>query len=181
MAMTCDEAAALLDAFVDCELAPSMQLDVACHAGQCAQCETAVQDLLSLREALVASSDTAVAALDLSGIWPAVDARITREAGQDAWRARRNAMARPRVPGRAVTWGVVAAIAASAVLMLRTPQHADLARQTTTAAPVRVAAKRLPNSVYIDRLAGKDIALRREPKSGTTIIWVNHQLEAGGW
>jgi hypothetical protein len=37
---------------------------------------------------------------------------------------------------------------------------------------------RFTNDADIDRLAGKDIAVRREPKSGTTIIWVNHLEEA---
>ena len=36
-------------------------------------------------------------------------------------------------------------------------------------------SKRAVNHAYIDRLSGKDIAVRREPKSGTTIIWVSHQ------
>jgi hypothetical protein len=50
--------------------------------------------------------------------------------------------------------------------------------------PIAVAkndSKRLPNHVFIDRLAGKDIALRREAKSGTTMIWVNHEVERNGW
>jgi anti-sigma factor RsiW len=180
MTMTCDAAASLLDAFVDCELPPATQLDVACHAGQCTACQGVVQDLLRLRENLVAANDAAVDAMDLSRVWPAVEARISREEGRQAWRARRADVPRRGRATRVVRWGVAVAIAASAMLMLRTPSRQD--GVAPTGAPVRVAAaKRLPNSVYIDRLAGKDIALRREPKSGTTIIWVNHGLEASEW
>ena len=42
-------------------------------------------------------------------------------------------------------------------------------------------AKRPPNHVVIDRLAGKDIAVRRAKKDGTTMIWVNHEVERSGW
>ena len=39
---------------------------------------------------------------------------------------------------------------------------------------VASASRLPPNHAYIDRLAGRDVLLRREPKSGTTLIWVNH-------
>ncbi len=35
------------------------------------------------------------------------------------------------------------------------------------------------NHTYIDRLTGKDITVRREPKDGTTVIWVNHTVGGG--
>jgi hypothetical protein len=37
-----------------------------------------------------------------------------------------------------------------------------------------VASRTMRNQTFIDRLAGKGVAVRREPKSGTTIIWVNY-------
>ena len=91
--------------------------------------------------------------------------------------ARWGARWRRKVPALPA-WGAVAALAASLFLWLGAPY-----RQGVTPAasprpePVQMASvsKRAVNHAYIDRLSGKDIAVRREPKSGTTIIWVSHQ------
>ena len=174
--MSCTDVAGLLEPFVDSELTPATLLDVARHAGHCASCEAQVADLLAVREAVVAGSERAIAGLDLSAVWPHVAREMERIDAQTAWRARSEGR---RVSRRLVVWGSVAAIAAGAMLMMRgplLPTGAPVAGDGAPAAPTRVA-KRLPNSVYIDRLAGKDIALRREPKSGTTMIWVHHEVQ----
>jgi hypothetical protein len=77
----------------------------------------------------------------------------------------------------------VAAIAAGTMLYLRpvSPHKPKQTASNAASAAQRGINKRLPNHVYIDRLAGKDIALRRESKSGTTMIWVNHEVESSGW
>jgi hypothetical protein len=84
---------------------------------------------------------------------------------------------------RGITWGAVAAIAAGTMLYLRpvSPPKPKKVASNAASAAQRGGNKRLPNHVYIDRLAGKDIALRRESKSGTTMIWVNHEVESSGW
>jgi hypothetical protein len=155
-----------------------MAIDVARHLGQCRRCDTTAQNLLALRDALAAESERAVSSLDLAGVWAAVDRNVERSAGQAAWRERAadRAASRRRVP-RAVAWGTMAAVAAGAALYLRPAAEAPRATvaKATPPAVARTAARRLPNHVHIDRLAGKDIAVRREPKSGTTMIWVNHE------
>ncbi|HXJ35211.1 MAG TPA: hypothetical protein VMS22_14360 [Candidatus Eisenbacteria bacterium] len=176
--MTCDEVGTLIDAFVDTELPSATLLEVACHAGHCARCERAVQDVLAIREVLVADVDRQVEGLDLSGVWSHVDAAIARTEGQAHWRQRGDAK-RGRLPRSIPVWGSIAAIAAGAALYVRPIGPVAVTNPAPSA--VRVASKRLPNHVYIDRLAGKDIALRREAKSGTTIIWVNHEVEGSGW
>jgi len=178
--MTCDAAAALLDAFVDAELEPSASVEVARHAGQCPQCDDLIRDLLAVREALVAGTARAVDGLDLTGVWARVESGIARADAQVAWRAR--AGTRRRGVSPRIAWGAMAALAAGVALAIRfaTPQP-DAQVAKGPAAPTRVAARRLPNHVVIDRLAGKDIGLRREPKSGTTMIWVNHEVEGRGW
>jgi anti-sigma factor RsiW len=179
--MSCAEARAHIDGFVDGELSPAVSIDVARHLGQCERCDGTVQGLLAMREALVREADRTVASLDLSGVWAQVDRTITHAAAQDEWRARLET--RRRVP-RAVAWGTIAAIAAAAALFLRPTADTKPMQIVKGGAPAtvaRAAGKRLPNHVYIDRLAGKDIALRREPKSGTTMIWVNHEVESSGW
>jgi anti-sigma factor RsiW len=179
--MTCTDAGESLDAFVDGELAPSVSVEVARHIGQCARCDLTVQRFLAMREALVAASERALGGVDLSRVWTRVEDDIRRLDGQAAWR--RRTAGRRRIPA-SVTWGAVAALAAGMVLFVRsttTPPAPQVASKPAAAGVAHVAGRRLPNHVYIDRLAGKDIALRREPKSGTTMIWVNHEVESGGW
>jgi hypothetical protein len=176
MAMTCEAAADLLDAFVDAELEPSASVEVARHAGQCARCDGMVRDLLTVREGLIARADAVVDGMDLAGLWARVDAEIVRSDTQRAWRDR--AAGRRRGLSRTVAWGAVAAMAAGALLAVRL---GGTAPDQIAQIPQNVRPKRPPNHVLIDRLAGKDIALRREPKSGTTMIWVNHEVESSGW
>jgi anti-sigma factor RsiW len=179
--MTCADARSRIDGFVDGELPPAVSIEVARHLGQCRPCDAAAQSLLVLRDAIVSEADRAVAGIDLSGVWAHVDRTIGHAAAREAWRER--AAQRRRVP-RVVAWGTAAAIAASAALFFRPAGNTPagpVARNGAPTAVARASAKRLPNHVYIDRLAGKDIALRREPKSGTTMIWVNHEAESAGW
>jgi anti-sigma factor RsiW len=181
--MTCADAGAQIDAFVDGELSPSASVEIARHVGQCGRCDGAVRRLLTVREALVAESERAVAGLDLSRVWPHVDAETSRLRAQAAWRERRPSSGRL---SRGVAWGTsIAAIAAGAALFLRVPGGPTvvpgIAKDTPPVAATKVASKRLPNHVFIDRLAGKDITMRRESKSGTTMIWVNHEVDGNGW
>lgn len=181
--LTCAEIGAMVDAFVDSELPAATLLEVARHAGQCPRCDGAVRDLLAVREAVAGHAERAVAGLDLSGVWSRIDAEIARTQARAAWRQRVEAR-RARLPRGLPLWGSVAAIAAGVAVFLRGPalqSGVQLAGNAGQPSAVRTAAKRLPNHVYIDRLAGKDIAVRREPKSGTTVIWVNHEVESSGW
>jgi hypothetical protein len=189
MTMTCADAAARIDGFVDGELSPSLAIDVARHLGQCRRCDASVQRLLAIREALADGSARAVDQLDLSGVWAQVDQAIAKVEGQQEWRDR--AAAKRGVLPRRLAWGAAAAIAAGTALFMRPvggretvgpiAPVAQVAKGGAQAQLAKVESKRLPNHVYIDRLAGKDIALRREPKSGTTMIWVNHEVERSGW
>ncbi len=180
--ITCVETGSRIDAFVDGELSPTESVDVARHLAQCGAGDRTASRLLTLRDVVVAETERAVDALDLSGVWTRVEGAIDRAKAQGDWRER--VAARRRIPRPAV-WGGIAAIAASAALFLRTPAPppapAQIAKSEPAAAQPARTAKRLPNHVYIDRLAGKDIAVRREPKSGTTMIWVHHEVESNGW
>jgi anti-sigma factor RsiW len=151
--MTCADAASHVDGFVDGELPPAVSIDVARHLSQCRRCDTAVQNLLALRDALVSEADRAVASLDLSGVWAQVDRTITHAAEQGAWRER--AAARRRVP-RAVAWGTVAAIAAAAALFLRPVGDAGRPLNRRGRAPGRRRASASAcRTTCIDRLAGR--------------------------
>jgi anti-sigma factor RsiW len=180
--MTCADAGARIDAFVDGELSPSASVEVARHVGQCTRCDGAVRRLLGVRDALIAESERALAGLDLSRVWSNVHAKTAELDAQAAWRMRRPSQGRVT---RGMAWGTsIAAIAAAATLFFRPgaiPVVPGLASKTPPVTVAKATQKRPPNHVFIDRLAGKDIALRREPKSGTTMIWVNHEVDGSGW
>jgi anti-sigma factor RsiW len=158
--MTCADVTTLLNAFSDAELPTPMMLAVARHAGGCTVCDEAVRRLSALHDAVTAAVEAEVDALDFSGVWPAVVAEA------DAVDARRQWRARLRVLPAALA--AAGAVAAGALVWYRGASPEPVPR------PARVASARtLPNQAFIDRLAGKDVRLQRDSRSGTTIIWVN--------
>ncbi len=175
--MNCQDVEQLLDGFVDTELSPPELLDVARHAATCTACDGTIRELTGLRGAVTRLIEGEARQLDLSGVWPAVAATLP-------------ASRRPRSAGIAVlprqlpVWGAVMALAASVLLWLGTSaQPPSTPKPTPAAAGDRYASRsrawQSANHAEIDRLSGKGIAVRREPKSGTTVIWVNHTIEDG--
>jgi len=173
--MTCQDVAQLLDGFVDTELTPPQLLDVARHAAICANCDGTIRELTGLRELVAWLVEGEARTLDLSGVWPAVAATIPSAMPR---RSRRSV-----VPRQLPVWGAVMALAASVLLWLGTggqppsPSHAPKQIASVEQGATRARAWQSANHAVIDRLTGKDIAVRREPKSGTTVIWVNHTVE----
>jgi len=169
--MDCQDVEQLLDGFVDTELSPPELLDVARHAATCSACDGAIRGLTDLRGELTRLLEDEVRQLDLSRLWPAVAATIP------ASRPRRAGIA--ALPRQLPVWGAVMALAASLLLWLGTSVQPPSTPKPSPAGE-RVASRsrvQSPNHAEIDRLSGKDIAVRREPKSGTTVIWVNHTVE----
>lgn len=166
--MTCADVDHLLDPFIDTELPPGQMLAVARHAGTCPACDAMLRDFEIMRQSLGSHVQAEVDELDLSGIWPAVavevDAAIER---RSRWMSRRQLRKAP-------VWGVAFALAASLVLFFRPVEQPRQMADTPKPRLGRLAS--LPNYAQIERLAGKNIAVRREPKDGTTMIWVNHQV-----
>jgi len=162
--MTCAEFKELLDAFVDAELPAPMLLSVARHAGGCAACEAETRELTALHEAVerVVREDAEV--LDLSGIWPAIEAGMTQAEARRAWSRRLRS---------APAWGMALAAAAGAVLWFRSPAP------DTPRAVARAAFSR-PNQTVIDRLNSgvSRVAISRERKLGTTLIMVSADARA---
>ncbi len=161
--MTCRDVEQLLGHFVDAELPPPMLLAVARHAGTCPACDQAARELTELHDAIAHTVEADVAGFDFSRVWPEVERRIAPE---------------PRVAGgwRRISsmplWGGALAVAASALFFLQMP--ANVSQVATTVKPKPAIARVDRNQAFIDRLAGKRVAVRREPKSGTTMIWVNY-------
>jgi anti-sigma factor RsiW len=165
--MTCTDVEQLLGAFVDTELPPPQLLDVARHAATCTACDAAIRELSELRGAVAALLEREVRQLDLSGVWPAVDAAIARAPRP------RTAVVRSAAPAATRMWAALLAVAATALLWFQGPTT----RQQPGKTPMTVASARptrVGNQSAIDRIAGRGIiTMRREPKSGTMIIWVS--------
>ena len=157
--MTCGDVETLLDAFLDSELPPPMLVAVARHAAGCGACDQTVRSLTTLREALAETVRRDAEAVDLSGLWSRVEAAIDSTQRRRRWTERMRG---------APMWAAGLAMAAALTLVVL-----NVRQTATTGAGVRVA-RVPPNHAYIDRLAGRDVLLRREAKSGTTLIWVNH-------
>ena len=156
--MTCGDVETLLDAFLDSELPPPMSVAVARHAATCAPCDDAIRSFTALRETLADTVRRDAATVDLSGLWPRLDAAIESSQRRRRWTE--------RVRG-APMWAAGLAMAAALALVL-------LNVQPFASTPGVRMARVPPNHAYIDRLTGRDVLLRREAKSGTTLIWVNH-------
>ena len=166
--MTCPDVEQLLGAFVDTELPPPRLLDVARHAATCSRCDGAIRELTELRASVAAVLESEARQLDLSGVWPAVAVAIDRQG--PAW-PRLTVLRGGAAPGATRMWAALMAIAATALLWFRPATHQQSGKPMTIASAGRAA--RTINDAGIDRIAGRGITMRREPKSGTMIIWVS--------
>jgi anti-sigma factor RsiW len=155
--MTCQEVIERLDAFVDGELhrEPVLGVEIARHAAGCPACDTAIRELTALHEAIDRTVRTDVDALDLSGVWSAVESGIARVDARRAWQRRLRS---------APMWGAAAmAMAAGALFYLRAAPEPQAPRQIAR-----------PNQAIIERLDTVGaFELRRDRKNGTTLIMVS--------
>jgi anti-sigma factor RsiW len=156
-AMTCEDVAPLLDAFVDAELEGATLVEVARHAAACQACDAALQDLIALHEAIGRHGRADAESVDLSGLWPVLAPELERADAQRAWRR--------RLRSTPVWSGVGLALAASALFFLT--------GQERTPPPQRIVYR--PNQAVIERIdtTGGRFELRRERKNGTTLIMVS--------
>ena len=161
--MTCADIERLVDAFADAELPTSTMVAVARHAAGCASCEESVRRLQDLHDAVVHAVRTEVDALDFSGLWPVVTAAADRVDARRTWARRARAM--PAAAAGALAVAAAAVFWFQGIRVAPTPESRP--------APAVASYRVLPNQTFFDRLTGKDLRVRREPRSGTTIIWVN--------
>ncbi len=165
--MTCGDTEQHLDRFLDTELPPPMLLEIARHAAACPSCEEGLRQMTALHDVVARVAREDAASLDLSGLWPAIAAEVDRASSRRTWGRRLRS-----VP----VWAATLAAAASLTLWVRPPQPTQVASAPRV---IRAATRTPPNLAYIDRLAGKGVSVRREPKAGTTIIWVNYNTPMG--
>lgn len=161
----CSDVEARLDQFVDSELSPTEQIDVARHLAGCPACDAVVERLLALRSGLAAMADAAVRSMPLAAVWPAVAAQAEAHDRRLWWR-RGGRPIRIAVP----MWAAGVAMAAGALLVLRAVQpSADVQQQAN--------ARRFTTPAVIERVVG-NVDVRHDLKSGAPIILVNHSSEA---
>jgi anti-sigma factor RsiW len=160
--MTCGDVETLLDAFLDSELPPPMLVAVARHAGGCSDCDETIRALTSMREAMADTVRRDAEEVDLSGLWSRIDVAIDSLDRRRRWSERLRG---------APMWAAGMAMAAG--LALAALNYRDNAG---TPGGMRVARnKPLPrNHAWIDRVAGRDVMLRQQPKDGTTVIFVDY-------
>ena len=159
--MTCTDVEQLLDGFVDAELVPSDLLAIARHAASCPACDQSVQEITALHEHVARTVREQAARLDLSDVWPSVAAAVDHRNSHRAHGRRLRAVS--------LLGGGLAAAASVAFWLAQAPPTQPPSRVATTS-----VSRRQTNLALIDRLAGKKVAVRREPKAGTTIIWVDY-------
>ncbi|HWP64983.1 MAG TPA: zf-HC2 domain-containing protein [Candidatus Limnocylindria bacterium] len=158
--MTCGDVETLLDAFLDSELPPPMLVAVARHAAGCQACDQTIRSLTALREAVADTVRRDAERVDLSGLWPRIEVAIEATDRRRRWKERLRG---------APLWAAGVAAAAGLALAVMNFQT------TTPSATVQVQRRGLPrNHAWIDRIAGRDVMLRRLPKDGTTVIFVNY-------
>ncbi len=191
--LTCGDIEQRLDAFVDSQLPPTDLLDVARHAAACPACEERIRRVTVLGHLVGTTVRDAAATLDLSGLWAAVEQRVDAVDHE----RRRQRWLHP-IRGRTVPlWGAGLAVVASAALLLqtRTPVGVGpLARnlRSGAAAPVaqtvgyrpgtpatnRLTGRPMMNEAIVERLHSENVVqVKRLPKDGTTVIWVDYQGE----
>lgn len=165
--MTCAEAEPLLDRFLDRDLDPAELVAVARHTDGCAQCDRQLRELTAIGRALATTVAAEAANVDLRAVWPAVDAGIARvEQGRRVRRLR----SIPLVAG-----GL--AIAASLMLTLWPRHTLDHPSGGAGGGGSHIRFARA-NDAQFDRFRGHGATIQREPKEGTTLIWVNYNPES---
>lgn len=157
--MSCNDVDPRLDAFIDSELSPSEQVDVARHIAACASCEESVREMLGLRDALSSTANAWANGLNLSGVWPEVESAMDAHDGRQWWRWKGTRRAAHAVP----MWAAGVAMAAGALLTMRAVQPGD--------DPIVMA-----KGVEIRRVVG-DVDVRHDRKHDTTLIFVNDVRE----
>lgn len=168
-AMTCADVEPLVDPFVDAELPPDTLLAVARHAGSCHACDSTILERTALRRALVATLDEELARFEMDRVWPAVARALERRRERDRSAARRWR--------DAAVWSAPLALAAGLLLAVGIwrgrPAHEPAVATRPESAMVQRTGE-LRNRAAFDRLWGRAIEVKREPKAGTTVVWVNH-------
>ena len=175
--MTCRDMSGLVPLFFDGELDARQMRALALHSSRCASCEEELRHIESLQELVATTIAARVDELDLSGVWTAVEARLSpirASAWQRVrlWWEERDPVWWVRVP----VAGAVFATAAVA-FVLWSGQVADEPQQLAQQ-PV-AAAEDAATIDWVDSNA-ESVTVLNEPDTNTTVLWVNDDTDYGG-
>jgi len=159
----CSDVETRLDAFVDSELSPADQIDVARHLAGCPACNAVVERLLALRASLMSMAESARQAMSLAAVWPVVADRADVHDRQRWWRNG------GRLSRAVPMWAAGIAMAASALLVFR-------AMQPVVEGPPDLGGRNFAQHAVIERVVG-NVDVRHDVKNGAPIILVNHAGE----
>jgi len=178
----CGEFDAKVDRYIDGVLSPVEMADASRHADECTACTQTVAQYQQVRVLLTTAVTEKVAAVDVSGLWEAIDARLdvpltsVPASWTDiarSWLAGAVSTARSFgsvlgdvAPHRA---GWVAAAAGVAVVIALGMSGRDPGPNVSP--PSRVASR----GVRIDSMevgAGHSVSTWMRPRTGTRVIWV---------
>lgn len=168
--MTCREIAGLLPRFFDAELDSRQMRSVAMHSSRCPSCEQELRSLESLQGLVSRTVQSRVDAVDLSGFWSTLEAKLPARK-LSRWQRLQNWWedAAPR-------WDIrVPALAAAAMLAALAFYFLTQAPQPGTAPGTPQVAIAENNEATIDSLETEadSVAVMSDPETRTTILWVS--------
>jgi len=168
--MTCREVGNLLGPFIDGELDSSQHETISLHVASCSACAAAAERESELGRLVASALQGKVSRVDFSGFWSALERRLALEEGRASWfeRARRYLQETAVVPRLALAGAFAAAVVASAVLF--TDDRTDPRLENPP-----VVASSVGRAVRLNRVraAGGTLAVLREPRYDTTVLWVS--------
>lgn len=174
--MTCQDAESLLPLFFDGELDSRRMREVAVHATRCPSCEGSLRELESIQNHLQSMLAEEVDAVDLSGLWPAIEGRLPPPRAA-LWQRLRLWWEEHEEPRWGLALPATAAVATIAALALFASFRIEPI--------VSPDASRVASTDYlpgIDRLetSFESVAVFSDPDTRTTVLWIGDEmLDAG--
>jgi len=170
--MICRDADALLPMFFDGELDAKRMRDVAMHTTRCGDCEGKLRDLESVQGHLQALLAAEVDAVDMSGLWAAIEKRLPPpEAG---WWLRLRNWWENLEP---MEWNVALPATAAATAIVVLTSVALWQNEPSGENFAAVDAQHVASTDYatgIERLETTfdSVAVLSDPDTHTTVLWI---------
>lgn len=168
--MTCREVGNLLGPFIDGELDSPQHETISLHVASCSACAAAAEREGELGRLVASTLKGELSRVDFSGFWDALEQRLALEERPASWleRVRRYVQETALVPRLALAGAFAAAVLLSAVFFA--DDHTD---PRFVKPPVVVSS--VGHAVRVNRVRarGGTLAVLREPRYDTTVLWVS--------
>ncbi len=173
-AVNCRDLDANFDAYVDAALPAERLAELAAHVRCCQRCDEIVTRYQEARTLLTAAVAESAAAVDVSGLWDAIERELDTTSPRLGWRGLFAGVWERwwPLPAESLGWRVGGALAtAAAVLAIL----AALLAQPVNRAQVAASANAV-QAVRIDSMEvapGYTVATWMRPRKHTTVIWIS--------